>query len=142
MSNDQIQWLCIAAASTTPTSEVLKVKVIGILSAAAQIHDSLIRNKIVGDWLMSRMMEICMLPDSESCDLLSEILNAIFDIYGDETRIFNQTFVEGDYLGKLKSLLGRAKGKCRSIKFVEVKERAQEAIENLDAFIKYRDTLK
>jgi hypothetical protein len=65
-------------------------------------------------------------------------------MYADETRPVDAVFVQQGYLAALSGIVGRVRGEVKGIdkrKDKEMRERGEEAYENLVAFIKYRRSL-
>lgn len=73
------------------------------------------------------------------------MVNAIIDIYADETRPYDTVFKQGGYLAQLTAAVGGVRATVKKIdkkKERELRGRGEEAVENLVAFIKYRRGLK
>lgn len=69
------------------------------------------------------------------------LVNALIDIYADETRDYDVVFRESGYLEGLTSTVGGVRAAVRKVdkkKERELRIRGEEAVENLTAFIKYR----
>jgi len=79
---------------------------------------------------------------STTTDAATEILNAIFDVYGDCAFDYDlPVFVNGGYLSALKSVLPTYKNVVKATdkrKFRDLRLRADEALGNLNAFIRYK----
>jgi hypothetical protein len=84
---------------------------------------------MIGNFLMEQVFNSCQNI------VVVEILNSIFDIYSDKSFDYDEpVFIKGDYLSLLKKLepvvtlnLGKEIG-------------AEECLENLKAFIKYKES--
>ncbi|KAL1411919.1 hypothetical protein Q8F55_002905 [Vanrija albida] len=96
-------------------------------------------NRAIGQWVLG------LLP-SASDEILVAVLNAIIDIYADEGRDYDRpVFVAGGFLDVLASSVARVRSDVRKIdrrKQPELRSRAEEAYENLTAFVKYRRSLR
>jgi hypothetical protein len=80
----------------------------------------------------------------DTADLIA-VLNAIIDIYADETRIYDAVFVQNDFLQSLTACVGTVRAKVKSVdkrKERDLRVRGDEVCENLVAFIKYRRSLR
>ncbi|EIW66481.1 hypothetical protein TREMEDRAFT_70084 [Tremella mesenterica DSM 1558] len=77
--------------------------------------------------------------------ILVSLLNAIIDIYADETRSYDgPVFVAGGYLEALTGVVGRVRSAVKKIDRRTdrlLRAQAEEAQENLTAYIKYRRAL-
>ncbi len=71
---------------------------------------------------------------------ISDILNAIFDIYADKTFDYNHVFVNGDFIKILEQTVPLFSAKIKSLEKRNnmIKSRANEALLNLREFIKYK----
>lgn len=96
-------------------------------------------NAAIGAFLMTA------LASNPSTEITVALLNAIIDVYADETREYDApVFVAGDYTSKLAATVARVRNATRSVdkrKQPELRSHAEEAYENLTAFIKYRRSL-
>ncbi|ORY23471.1 hypothetical protein BCR33DRAFT_133110 [Rhizoclosmatium globosum] len=75
-------------------------------------------------------------------DVVSEALNAVYDVYGDAVYPWDSVFVNGKYLDVLRGVLPGFKAKVKGVdkrRERGVRERAEEALLNLGAFIKYKE---
>jgi hypothetical protein len=78
---------------------------------------------------------------STSNETLIALINAIIDIYADETRPTDSVFVQSNYLSALASTVGKVRGLVKGIdkrKDRVLRGRGEEVYENLVAFIRYR----
>jgi len=75
-------------------------------------------------------------------EIVCEALNAIYDAYGDKSYDYDgPVFVNGNYLTKLKQSYPIVQRSTKSIdrrKKRELRDRADEALYNLRAFIQYK----
>ncbi|ORX35296.1 armadillo-type protein [Kockovaella imperatae] len=121
-------------------SESARTRAIEILaSLASRPSVSIEENKSIGNWLVG------LLDTDLDPEMLVAVLNAIIDIYADEQREYDAPiFVAQDYLSILAGAMGTVRSKVKSIdrrKQLRLRARAEEASDNLAAFVKYRKTL-
>ncbi|WVQ93667.1 hypothetical protein IAU59_000743 [Kwoniella sp. CBS 9459] len=124
-------------------SDVAKSRVIETLaSLASRSNVSLEENKVIGAWLVQSLTS----SDSNlSVELIITALNAIIDIYADETRAYDGVFVESGFLKALSGIVARVRGEVKKVdkrKSRQLRTQGEEAYENLTAFIKYRRALR
>ncbi|WWC96818.1 hypothetical protein V866_003693 [Kwoniella sp. B9012] len=124
-------------------SDVAKVRVIEALSAlAARENVSVDENKVIGTWLI----QVLTTSPSLSAEVLIAILNAIIDIYADETRSYDSpVFVQGGFLTQLSGTVAKVRSEVKKIdkrKDRQLRTQGEEVYENLTAFIKYRRSLR
>lgn len=142
-----------AALSPTPTQIDMLMQVIPALSSDAtrsRTIDTLAalasrpgvsteENGKIGTWLIQT------LQTQITTELAVALLNAVIDTYADETREYDQpVFVAGNFTQQLAGLVARLRAEVRKVdkrKNPELRLRADEAYENLVAFIKYRRSL-
>ncbi|WVR03702.1 hypothetical protein IAU60_000697 [Kwoniella sp. DSM 27419] len=122
-------------------TEMAKTRVIETLSALASRENvGNDENQAIASWLVQLATSV----DAE-ISMVIAALNAIIDIYADETRSYDSVFVQGDYLRALGGIVARVKGEIKKIdrrKDRTLRTRGEEAYENLVAFIKYRRALR
>jgi hypothetical protein len=95
--------------------------------------------QVIGGWLVGQ------LSAGHNVEISVALLNAIIDVYADETRSYDTVFVSEGYLDVLASNVGRIRGEVRKIdrrKDLRLRAVAEEVYENLTAFIKYRRALR
>lgn len=93
---------------------------------------------MIGGFLVSQ------LGSAPNAEILVALLNAVIDIYSDETRDYDGVFVSEGYLAILASNVARVRGEVKKIdrrKDLRLRAVAEEVYENLTAFIKYRRAL-
>lgn len=77
-------------------------------------------------------------------DAATEMLNAIFDVYGDYVYDYDlPVFVNGGYLSALKQVVPQFRNAAKHTdkrKNRDLRLRADEALGNLNAFIRYKQT--
>jgi hypothetical protein len=99
--------------------------------------------KTIGDFFIKALQE---LPPNgaTSTDAATEILNAIFDVYGDYVYDYDlPVFVNGGYLPALKQVVPLFRNAAKHTdkrKNRDLRLRADEALGNLNAFIRYKQT--
>jgi hypothetical protein len=91
---------------------------------------------------MEQLTAVVEMEGVQKADLMSELLNAIYDIYSDASFDYDRpVFVDGGYLPVLFKLLEKVQEKIKRIdkrKAKSTRVRADEALLNLKAFIKYK----
>ncbi|KAK8861699.1 hypothetical protein IAR55_002522 [Kwoniella newhampshirensis] len=124
-------------------SELAKTRCIEALSSLASRQNVTIdENRAIGTWLTQQLTS----PAAPlSAELLIAVLNAVIDVYADETKDSDEeVFVKGGFLEGLSGIVARVKGEVKKIdrrNDRQTRVRGEEAYENLVAFIKYRRSL-
>ncbi|RUS17101.1 hypothetical protein BC937DRAFT_90414 [Endogone sp. FLAS-F59071] len=128
---------------TSTISDTMRVKSIGALGVIARKQGAVDTNKVIGQFLLGVLQE---LPPKgiTSPDSAVEALNAMYDIYADADFDYDEpVFIEGDFLPALKAIVPAVKSMTKSIdkrKYKDLRIRADEALFNLTAFIKYKES--
>lgn len=121
--------------------EITKTRVVEILSSIAMRESiSNAENQSIAQNLIQRLT-----TTSPSAEMLISLLNAIIDIYFDETRSYDSVFVENGYLQVLSGIVGKVRAEVKKIdkrRERDLRVRGDEVYENLVAFIKYRRSLQ
>ncbi|OWT35607.1 hypothetical protein C362_06798 [Cryptococcus neoformans Bt1] len=121
--------------------EITKTRVVEILSSIAMRESiSNAENQSIAQNLIQRLT-----TTSPSAEMLISLLNAIIDIYSDETRSYDSVFVENGYLQVLSGIVGKVRAEVKKIdkrRERDLRVRGDEVYENLVAFIKYRRSLQ
>ncbi|KAJ3352680.1 hypothetical protein HDU83_007750 [Entophlyctis luteolus] len=130
----------VSAASMPGAPASLSVKCINTLGILAKPPATVLLNQIIGTFLM----EVATSPGAKfKLEAVSEALNAIYDVYGDAEYAYDgPVFVKGGYLRALRDMLPRFRARvkgCDKRKFRTVRDRADEALLNLGAFIAYKE---
>ncbi|CCG84441.1 protein of unknown function [Taphrina deformans PYCC 5710] len=116
----------------------MQTKIVGLLGCLAVRASDINNNKSVGMFLMT---VISALPRSDS-EVVVEALNAIFDIYADREYDYDkQVFVRGNFLTHLIKVVPKVDAMRKAIdkrRYRELKDQADEAFDNLVAFIDYK----
>lgn len=116
----------------------LGVKCIGVLGRLALPPAPIALNRELGIFLLTTL---AALPETSAAEAV-EALDQIFDIYADKEYHFDaEVFVKDGFLKHLESILPKARTMAKTIdkrKDVELRARADEAVLNLDRFIKYK----
>lgn len=119
-----------------------KVKCVGLLGCLARrrngVQESAIQvNATIGTFLMDEI------SSQQDVDIVIEALNAIYDVYGDIAYEYDgPVFRAKGFLNRLQALRGRIRAATKSIdrrKMPDLRMRADEALENLVAFIRYKE---
>lgn len=121
-------------------SDAARTRTLDTLAAlAARPGVSVDENRAIGQWILN------LLPSAND-EILVAVLNAVIDIYADEGRDYDRpVFIAGNFLNALASSVARVRTDVRKIdrrKQPELRARAEEAYENLTAFVKYRRSLR
>ncbi|WVQ77382.1 hypothetical protein IAR50_007067 [Cryptococcus sp. DSM 104548] len=120
--------------------EPSKSRAIEILSSlASRPSTSPSENTFISSHLIS------LLTSASTPELLISLLNAVIDIYSDETRSYDAVFEQQGYAQTLAGLVGKVRAEVKKIdkrKDAELRVRGEEVYENLVAFIKWRRSLK
>ncbi|KAF9582639.1 hypothetical protein BGW38_010941 [Lunasporangiospora selenospora] len=128
----------LMGAYAASTSESMRVKVIGCLGVIARRQNTIDTNKIIGEFLMNT------LQNNPTPETSVEALNAIYDIYADAEFDYDlPVFVQGNFNQVLKSLIKPVRAMVRNIdrrKSRDLRHRGDEAILNLVAFVKYKES--
>ncbi|KAF3918095.1 hypothetical protein ABW21_db0207681 [Orbilia brochopaga] len=133
-----------AAAAPIP----LKAACVRVLANLAQCQgaDRIPANREIGTFLISTVNKLPYLGDPVPDEVYPEVvvacLDAIYDVYADKEFDYDEeVFVQLGFLRYLRSFVGRVKGMIKRIdkrKNPELRESAEEALLNLNAFIKYK----
>ncbi|KAJ3282467.1 hypothetical protein HDU79_009926 [Rhizoclosmatium sp. JEL0117] len=132
-TQSHLQNLIQTASLPTPTPS-LALKCTATLGLLAKSTST---NATIGPFLMSTIQN----PNTH-VDVVSEALNAVYDVYGDAVYPWDSVFVNGKYLDVLRGVLPGFKAKVKGVdkrRERGVRERAEEALLNLGAFIKYKE---
>ncbi|KNE64273.1 hypothetical protein AMAG_09305 [Allomyces macrogynus ATCC 38327] len=123
--------------SPSATADV-QVKVIGVLGVVGKRQPGhLEANRVIGAHLFSLMRTPKTLPAA----VLVEVLNAVFDVYGDKSFDYDVFFRESDALAVLKAALDGTRAVAKGIdrrKQRALRDACDEAVLNLREFIKYK----
>jgi len=134
-TQEQVESL-IATYNNPSVSDDLRVRCVGVLGLFCKLQGNIPLNKIIGDFLI-------VIPSScKNMEIVCEALNAIYDAYGDKAYDYDgPVFVNGGYLGKLKQsypVIQRGTKAIDRRKKRDLRDRADEALYNLNAFLKYK----
>ncbi|CED85341.1 Armadillo-type fold [Phaffia rhodozyma] len=147
VGKEKVTLMISAAGQTGKTKEGLRCRLMGLLGWIAlrdvDVSDETIEiNRTIGTFLIDQLTSST--PPSPESSVV--ILNAIFDVYADENAPWdNAVFRQGGFLEKLRLSVSRVRGITRGIdkrKTPELRARADEAFENLTAYIKWRRTVQ
>ena len=82
---------------------------------------------------------------ADQAEALVSLLNAIIDVYADETKPTDAVFEQGGYAGHLQQAIKPARALVRNVDKRmqrELRAKGEEAVENLQAFVQYRKNLR
>ncbi|CAG8514893.1 5524_t:CDS:2, partial [Scutellospora calospora] len=120
--------------------DAMHVKIIGTLGMIARRQNAIDDNKLIGTFLFNILSS--SKDDFTSPECIIEVLNSIYDIYADKDFDYDEpVFVQNGYLSLLENIVDAVRKMTKSIdkrKFRDLRFRADEAYENLIAFIKYK----
>ncbi|KAE8540620.1 hypothetical protein D1P53_002984 [Cryptococcus gattii VGV] len=123
--------------------EITETRVVETLSTIAMGESiSNAENQSISQHLVQRLTSTSPSPSAE---MLVSLLNAVIDIYSDETRSYDSVFVENCYLQVLSGIVGKVRAEVKKIdkrRERNLRTRGDEVYENLVAFIKYRRSLQ
>ncbi|EEB06577.1 hypothetical protein SJAG_01621 [Schizosaccharomyces japonicus yFS275] len=112
-------------------------RLVGALGALAKFEGDIAFNSKIGDLLMS-----CLTNDNPQPDVAVEALYAIFDVYGDKVYAYDTpVFVQKNYLAALQQAVPALTKMTKRIdrkRCYNARMRAEEAMQNLHAFIDYK----
>lgn len=119
--------------------QALGVKCIGVLGQLALDPAPLPLNRDIGVFLVT---VVSSLPQAAPAEAV-EALNQLFDVYGDEDAACDAVFWEDGFLRHLQEALPKCRAMLKGIhkgdeKTKELRERAEEAVMNLDRFVQYK----
>ncbi|KAF8951567.1 hypothetical protein BGZ46_003909 [Entomortierella lignicola] len=122
---------------SSTTSDSMRVKVIGCLGVIARRQGAIETNKVIGEFLINLLKNK---PSTEAC---VEALNAIYDIYADAEFDYDlPVYVKGNFNQELSGLVKMVRFMVRNVdrrKNKDLRNRGDEAVLNLVAFIKYKE---
>ncbi|KAJ1044326.1 hypothetical protein NDA10_004747 [Ustilago hordei] len=135
---------------SSASTDGMRVKCILLLSTIARsplVHPTL--NAHIGTFLVSILESIAESPSESASGTNAESMiaavNGIIDTYADEKSHYDAlAFREAQLLSSIRPTLFRCKTLARSVdrrRHVSLREAAEEAVENLHAFIAYRQAL-
>ncbi|KAI9359300.1 hypothetical protein DFJ73DRAFT_122423 [Zopfochytrium polystomum] len=127
----------------------LQVKTVALLSILAQTPGSIATNQLIGDLFMRMLKLGTAAPTAAntlsyypSVEVLSEVLNAVFDVYADAAFDYDApVFVAKGYVTVLKECYQGFRSRVKQVdkrRMKEIRERADEALLNMRAFIDYK----
>lgn len=133
---------------TLATSSITKL--INLLSILGKSPCPVDINRQIGTFLMTNILRIVnaapgtsSLSIVDSVDIVSEILDGIFDIYGDETYDYDQgVFFKDGYLDKLANVSMKMRVAVKNVdkrRHRMVREKADLALINLRGFLQYKN---
>ncbi|KAK9464302.1 hypothetical protein V1512DRAFT_244450 [Lipomyces arxii] len=115
-----------------------KVRLVGFLGVVAQKHIKTDFTKEISIFLLTQVLS---LPNVEPVVVI-EALNAIFDIFADKSYEYdNAIFVQGEFLRHLRNAQPKVTAMAKQIdrrKQFELREKADEVVNNLQRFIAYK----
>ncbi|KAF5657079.1 hypothetical protein FHETE_10625 [Fusarium heterosporum] len=120
----------------------LSVKCIGVLGQLALEPAPVDRNRDIGTFLITILAG---LPNTPTADAV-EALNQLFEIYADESSSFEKdVFWKNNFLKHLEETIPRARAMIKAIDrraSTELRQRAEEAVLNLNRFVAYKQKNK
>ncbi|KAF9104037.1 hypothetical protein BGX27_010263 [Mortierella sp. AM989] len=126
----------IGAYSST-SSDSMRVKAIGCLGMIARRQGAIETNKVIGEFLIN------LLKNNPSAEACVEALNAIYDIYADAEFDYDlPVYVQGNFNQELQGMVKMVRFMVRNVdrrKNKDLRNRGDEAVLNLTAFIKYKE---
>ncbi|KAI8090914.1 armadillo-type protein [Gilbertella persicaria] len=130
--------LCGAFRATN--SESMQVKIVGCLGSIAVRQGDISTNKEIGIFIMNVLSNIN--THTTKPDVAVEALNFMFDVYSDCAFDYDEpVFVQGKFNYQLKQIVPAFRSMVKSTdkrKSFDLRNRCDEALMNLVAFIKYK----
>ncbi|KAI8380805.1 armadillo-type protein [Blakeslea trispora] len=121
------------------TLESMRVKIVGCLGPIAMRRQDIETNRSIGLFIMQ------LLTDKKKHDqpaVIVEALNLIYDVYSDHVFDYDDpVFVQHGFLNRLKQIVSPVRSMVKAIdrrKDMDLRIRGDEALDNLNAFIKYK----
>ncbi|GAA5801878.1 hypothetical protein HPULCUR_007335 [Helicostylum pulchrum] len=134
----------LCGAFRASTSESMQVKIVGCLGPIAVRQGDINTNKDIGIFIMEVLGNIG--SHKTQPDVAVEALNLVFDVYSDCAFDYDTpVYVQGKFNNQLKQLLPSVKAMVKSTdrrKNFDLRNRCDEALMNLVAFIKYKASEK
>jgi hypothetical protein len=125
---------------TSDAFQSMGVKSIGVLGSVALNPAPIEINREIGIFLLT---VVTALPGTQPAEAV-EALNQIFDIYADKSYAFDEpVFWGAEFYKHLEETLPKVKKMAKTIdkrKYSELRSRADEAVLNLERFLKYKKT--
>ncbi|KAI8887800.1 ARM repeat-containing protein [Backusella circina FSU 941] len=130
----------LCGAYQASTSESMQVKIIGCLGPIALRQGDINTNKDIGTFIIQVLNDIN--NKKTHADAAVEALNLIFDVYSDCAFDYDEpVYVKGKFNQQLKQILPSFRAVVKAIdrrKNYDLRNRCDEALMNLVAFIKYK----
>ncbi|KAI8085753.1 armadillo-type protein [Gilbertella persicaria] len=118
--------------------ETMRVKIVGCLGPIAMRKNDIETNKVIGVFVMKLLSE----KKYSSPAVIVEALNLVYDVYSDCAFDYDYpVFIQGDFLNALRQAVSSVRSMVKAIdrrRDFDLRMRADEALENLNAFIKYK----
>lgn len=112
-----------------------QAKIVGILGVAAET-ESIDANRYITTFLMKEIT-------SQSSLVVVEVMDALMEIFSDGGKAYDApVFVEGRLLSRIKQMMPQLKKRVKGIdatKESELRERADDVLENFIEFLKYKE---
>ncbi|KDN50811.1 hypothetical protein K437DRAFT_254982 [Tilletiaria anomala UBC 951] len=141
----------LQAAYLNAQSDPMRAKAIGTLGCLARSPSvSVETNRSIGNFLINVIKQLPAdgksVPGTTSPESMVAALNAIYDVYADENAAYDQpVFRQGQFSIVLRQCSSKVRSTTRAVdrrKFASLRQAADEAYDNLIAFVQYRDSLK
>ncbi|RCH80215.1 hypothetical protein CU098_001736, partial [Rhizopus stolonifer] len=115
--------------------ETMRVKIVGCLGPIAMRKNDIETNKVIGVFVMKLLSE----KKYSSPAVIVEALNLVYDVYSDCAFDYDYpVFIQGDFLNALRQAVSSVRSMVKAIdrrRDFDLRMRADEALENLNAFI-------
>ncbi|KAI7904755.1 armadillo-type protein [Cokeromyces recurvatus] len=132
----------LCGAYKTTHKESMQVKIVGCLGPIAVRQGDINTNKAIGVFIMEILRNIG--SRNTKPDVAVEALNFMFDVYSDCAFDYDESvFVQGNFNNELKQITSAFRSMVKSIdrrKNFDLRHRCDEALMNLVAFVKYKDS--
>ncbi|SGY16741.1 BQ5605_C012g06971 [Microbotryum silenes-dioicae] len=136
------------ATATTPAAESIRVRIAGALGWLGRREGvSNEENETIGTFLLSILPldKSTFSPFNPTPEVLIQSIDSLIDLYADEDSAYDvAVFRSKGFLPRLEVSVSGVRAQMKKIdrkKFPELRTRADGALENLDAFVKYRKNI-
>jgi hypothetical protein len=121
------------------STEDIQRKLIGLLGVLGRRQGNITANQEIGKLFYNLLTEVL----SISPGILSEVLNAMFDVYGDKDYDYDtMVFKQNNFIALLKQITPSVKNIARAVdrrRQPDLRDSLDEALLNLRAFVTYKE---
>ncbi|KAI9473535.1 MAG: armadillo-type protein [Benjaminiella poitrasii] len=124
--------------------ESMKVKIVGCLGPIAVRQGDINTNKDIGVFIMEVLSNIGSQKTHAKPEVIVEALNFMFDVYSDCAFDYDEpVYIQGNFNNELKKITPAFRSMVKTVdrrKYFDLRNRCDEALMNLVAFTKYKDS--